>query len=284
MDSRPIGIFDSGLGGLTALRALRRFLPEENIVYFADSGRVPYGEKTREQLRCMAQQNLACISAFDVKASLVACGTMSSTCGDLLDAWPVPTVGVLYSSADWMRRLEGDGPIAVIATEASIRSGSYQKALKAACPNREVAAVSCPDFVPLIESGHIDPEDPLLRDAVARYLRPVREAKAEALLLGCTHYGIIERAVSAYLGPEVTLVSAAESGAAALCSRLLKEKQTGGSGRTAYYTSGKAEDFSEAAALFLGCDKEKIRAEAIPPKPIAEDGGDRPRENRRTQP
>ena len=130
MDSRPIGIFDSGLGGLTALRALRRFLPDENIVYFADSGRVPYGEKSLNQLRCMAEQNYAFISSHDVKAILVACGTMSSNCGDLLEAWPVPTVGVLYSSADWMRRLEGKGPIAVIATEASIRSGSYQKVLK----------------------------------------------------------------------------------------------------------------------------------------------------------
>ncbi|MBQ4017133.1 MAG: glutamate racemase [Oscillospiraceae bacterium] len=270
MDSRPIGIFDSGLGGLTALRALRRFLPDENIVYFADSGRVPYGEKSLNQLRCMAEQNYAFISSHDVKAILVACGTMSSNCGDLLEAWPVPTVGVLYSSADWMRRLEGKGPIAVIATEASIRSGSYQKALKEACAGREVIAVSCPDFVPLIESGHIDPKDPLLRDAVARYLQPVREIRAEALLLGCTHYGIIEAAVREFLGPEITLVSAAESGAAALCSRLLKEKQTGGSGKTVYYTSGKAEDFSEAAALFLGCEKTEIRAEAIPPQPVPE--------------
>ena len=249
MDSRPIGIFDSGLGGLTALRALRRFL---------------------HQLRCMAEQNYAFISSHDVKAILVACGTMSSNCGDLLEAWPVPTVGVLYSSADWMRRLEGKGPIAVIATEASIRSGSYQKALKEACPGREVIAVSCPDFVPLIESGHIDPKDPLLRDAVARYLQPVREIRAEALLLGCTHYGIIEAAVREFLGPEITLVSAAESGAAALCSRLLKEKQIGGSGKTVYYTSGKAEDFSEAAALFLGCEKTEIRAEAISPQPVPE--------------
>ena len=270
MDSRPIGIFDSGLGGLTALRELRRFLPDENIVYFADSGRMPYGEKTKEQLRCMAEQNYSFVSSFGVKAILVACGTMSSTCGDLLEAWPIPTVGVLHASADWMRRLEGNGPIAVIATEASIRSGSYQKTLKAACPNREIKAISCPDFVPLIESGHIDPQDPLLKDAVSRYLHPLREVHAEALLLGCTHYGIIETAIRQFLGPEIVLVSAAESGAAALCSRLLKENRTGGRGRTAYYTSGKAQDFSAAAALFLGCGENEIRAEAVPPQPIPE--------------
>ena len=270
MDSRPIGIFDSGLGGLTALAALRRFLPDENIVYFADSGRMPYGEKTREQLRVMAKQNLSFISSFDVKAILVACGTMSSTCGDLLEDWPIPTVGVLHSSADWMRRLEGSGPIAVIATEASIRSGSYQRELEKSCPGREVLPISCPDFVPLIESGHIQPDDPLLRDAVSRYLLPLRENQAKALLLGCTHYGIIETAIRQFLGPEITLVSAAESGAAALCSRLLKENRTGGNRQTLYYTSGKEQDFSTAASLFLRCKKEDIRAEAIAPEPIPE--------------
>ena len=108
MDNRPIGIFDSGLGGLTGLKALRELLPEENIIYFADSGRLPYGEKTRAQLRCMAEQNLRFLSGFGVKAILVACGTMSSNAADILEAWPVPAVGVLSSSADWMRRLPGN--------------------------------------------------------------------------------------------------------------------------------------------------------------------------------
>ena len=205
MDNRPIGIFDSGLGGLNGLRALRRFLPDENIVYFADSGRLPYGAKSRPQLRGMAKQDLRFLSSFDVKAILIACGTLSSNAGDILAGWPIPTVGVLTSSADWMRRLEGSGPIAVIATEASIRSGSYQSALHEACPTREVVAIPCPDFVPLIESGHCSAEDPAVRDAVSRYLQPAREAGAEALLLGCTHYDIIGDAISRFLGPDITL-------------------------------------------------------------------------------
>lgn len=270
MDNRPIGIFDSGLGGLNGLRALRRFLPEENIVYFADSGRLPYGAKTRAQLRVMAKQDLRFLSSFGVKAILIACGTLSSNAGDLLSEWPIPTVGVLSSSADWMRRLEGSGPIAVIATEASIRSGSYQKAFREACPNRRVLAVPCPDFVPLIESGHCSPEDPAVQDAVSRYLSPVRDAGAEALLLGCTHYDIIGEAISRFLGPELTLVSAAESGAAALCSRLLKEGSTGGSGETRFFTSGNPHAFSEAAAIFLGCSAEEIQTESVMPEPIPE--------------
>ena len=270
MDNRPIGIFDSGLGGLTGLKALRRFLPEENIVYFADSGRVPYGEKTRVQLRGMARQNLSFLSGFGVKAILIACGTLSSNAGDILAEWPVPAVGVLSSSADWMSRLEGDSPVAVIATAASISSGAYQRALEAACPGRRVLGIPCPDFVPLIESGHTDASDPLVQDAVRRYLQPAREADAGVLLLGCTHYGIIEDAITDFLGPEVTLVSAAESGAAALCSQLLKRKMTGGSGNIRYYTSGDPEVFAEAASLFLGCREEEIHAEAVPPQPIPE--------------
>lgn len=270
MDNRPIGIFDSGLGGLNGLRAVRRFLPQENIVYFADSGRLPYGAKSRSQLRGMAEQDLAFLSSFNVKAILIACGTLSSNAGDILERWPIPTVGVLASSADWMHRLDGNGPIAVIATEASIRSGSYQKALGAACPGREIIAVACPDFVPLIESGHCAPDDPTVQDAVARYLLPAREANADALLLGCTHYDIIEAAIARFIGQDTTLVSAAESGAAALCSMLLKEKRTGGSGETRFYTSGDVGEFSAAASLFLGCDPSEIQAEAVSPQPIPE--------------
>ncbi len=273
MDNRPIGIFDSGLGGLTGLKALRELLPEENIVYFADSGRLPYGEKTVGQLRCMAEQNLRFLTGFGVKAILVACGTMSSNAADILASWPVPTLGVLTSSADWMSRLEGTCPVAVIATEASIRSGGYRRALQEACPGREVISVGCPDFVPLIESGHIASNDPLLRDAVRRYLLPVRGAGAEALLLGCTHYGIIEEAITDFLGPEVTLVSAAESGAAALCSVLLKRKMTGGAGKVRFFTSGDPDVFNRAAALFLGEGAWKVQAEAVEPWEIPQENG-----------
>ena len=270
MDNRPIGIFDSGLGGLTGLKALRDLLPEENIVYFADSGRLPYGEKTREQLRGMAVQNLRFLTGFGVKAILVACGTMSSNASDILAGWPVPTVGVLSSSADWMSRLPGSGPVAVIATEASIRSGGYRHELQKTCPGREIISVGCPDFVPLIESGHIEPGDPALQAAVRKYLQPVKEAGAQALLLGCTHYGIIEEAISDYLGPETVLVSAAESGAAALCSYLLKQKQTGGDGEARYYTSGEPEAFNRAASLFLGEDAGALSAQAVSPWAIPE--------------
>ena len=252
MDNRPIGIFDSGLGGLTAVKALRRLLPEENIVFFGDTGRLPYGAKTLEQLRRMAVQDLDRVSACGVKAILAACGTLSSNTPELLDAYPVPTFGVLRSSVKAMSQTEKSGPLAVIATAASIRSGAFARALQQRCPEREILAVPCPDFVPLIESGHIQPDDALLRDAVARYLQPVRDAGAAALLLGCTHYGIIARALREYLGPETALVSAADCAARELAAYLEEKELCGGSGQERFLVSGSPAEFDRKAALLLG--------------------------------
>ena len=269
MDNRPIGIFDSGLGGLTGLFAVHALLPNENIVYFGDTGRIPYGEKTRSQLRDMAIQNLEFVSSFGVKAILAACGTISANAADLLEAWPIPCFGVLDSSADWLSRLPGGGPIAIAATEAAVRSGAYQTALQRACPGRRVFAVPCPSFVPLIESGHRDLSDPLIREAVRCSLAPVREAGAEALLLGCTHYGIISPAISDYLGSGIRLVSAAECGAAAVCAFLMKSGCTGhGHGTIICHTSGDVGQFSDMAARLFGPLPPDFRVEAAPLLPI----------------
>ena len=252
MDNRPIGIFDSGLGGLTGMKALRELLPEENVVYFADTGRVPYGEKTRAQLRHMAVQDLELVGSCGVKAVLVACGTLSSNVPELLDSWPVPAVGVLKSSVAVMADASGEGPLGIIATEASIRSGAFERALRTACPDRQILAVACPDFVPLIESGHLSAGDPLVQQAVERHLQPLKAAGVKRLLLGCTHYGLISPAIGAFLGEDVEQVSASHCAAAAM-ARLLQERGlTGGEGRERFLTSGRAADFAAAASTFLG--------------------------------
>ena len=252
MDNRAIGVFDSGLGGLTALRALRALLPEADVIYFADAGRVPYGGRSREQLRRMAAQDLDFLAGFGVKAILAACGTVSSNAPDLLAACPVPAFGVLTPGVEAMSRVPGDAPLGVIATEASIRSGSFEQALRRACPGREILALACPSFVPLIESGHVRPDDPLLRWSAERYLTPLRQAGAAAVLLGCTHYGIIAEAIQKELGDEVRLFAAADCGAAALAGHLRAQGLGGGQGRLRCYTSGSGEEFARAAELFLG--------------------------------
>ena len=250
MDNRAIGIFDSGFGGLTAMRAVQELLPEENIIYFGDTGRVPYGSKTRDQVRRMAVQDLDLIASFGVKAIIVACGTISSNAPDLVDAYPVPAIGVLKAGVAGMQKVEGCGKLGVIATEASIRSGAFTRALEEACPGREIVAVPCPDFVPLIESGHCSPEDPLVQEAVARYLAPIRGA--DGLLLGCTHYGLIHEAIVRYLGERTRVVSASVCAAAKLCQYLIENGLTGGEGRERLYTSGSAAEFEAAASAFLG--------------------------------
>jgi len=251
MDNRAVGIFDSGFGGLTAMRELRRLLPGENIIYFGDSGRMPYGPRPREQVRKFSRQNLEFVSGFGVKAVIVACGTISSNAADLLEQWPVHTVDVLKPGAAAIAALPGRGPLGVIATAASIRSGAFEAALREKCPGREVIAVACPDFVPLIESGHYSAGDPALQAAVAEYLAPMKAAGIDALLLGCTHYGLIRGALSAYLGAQVQLVGAAECAAAETAKYLQENGLCGSEGREEFYTSGNPADFTGPAALFL---------------------------------
>lgn len=265
MDNRPIGIFDSGLGGLTAINALRRLMPDENIVYFGDTGRLPYGAKTAAQLRHMAVQDLSLMQACGVKVILVACGTLSSNAAQILDACPIPAFGVLRPSVEAMARVGGTGPLGILATEATVRSGAFEAALRASCPGREILAVPCPDFVPLIETGHTDPADPLLRQAVETYAGPLRGASA--VLLGCTHYGIISRALSEFLGGDTLLVSASDCGARAVQSYLLDQGLAGGLGEDRYLTSGDPQAFAAAASLLLGKSLEG-RVESLAPMRI----------------
>ena len=263
MDNRPVGVFDSGLGGLTAVRELRRILPDENIIYFGDTGRMPYGGRPREQMRKIARQNIAFAESFGVKVILAACGTISSNAADILAANTTRTVGVLAPGAEMLAET-GKKTLGVIATKTSIESGAFQTEISRRAPDAEVTALACPEFVPMIESGHYLPSDPVVRDAVARSLEPLKGVGA--LLLGCTHYGLISDAISAYLGSDVRLVSAAECAAIEMRDRLVSTGMTGGEGRTRYLTSGSAEDFSAVASVILGADD--IRAEHIPPMEV----------------
>ena len=252
MDNRAIGIFDSGLGGLTALTGLRRLMPNENIIYFADSARVPYGGRAPEELRRMTTQDLDFLGSFSVKAIIAACGTASSTAADLLEDYPLPVFGVLRATARYMRGLEVDGPVAVIATEASIRAGSFKRELEKVLPGREVIALACPELVPLIEGGHTDAADPLLRAGVESSLRPLSGRGLSALVLGCTHYGIIGEAISAFLGEGVRLVSASDCAAGELQDYLVSAELQGGEGETRFLTSGSVSAFSRSASALLG--------------------------------
>ena len=251
MDKNTIGIFDSGLGGLSAYSVFRSLMPQENIVYFADTGRNPYGTRPPEQLRVMAGEDLAFLIRHGVRAIIAACGTMSANAPEVLKACSVPVINVLDPSVEKMAEIPGKGPLAVLATDASIRSGVFAERLRAAALGREVLPVACQDFVALCEAGVTEEEDERLKDAVRRYLTAVKEAGAEGVLLGCTHFDIIEGAIRRFLGEEVRLVSAAACAAGAMAKLLDSEEQSRSEGCSIFYTSGSVEEFEDKASRIL---------------------------------
>lgn len=251
MNNKPIGVFDSGLGGLTAVRELRRIMPNENIIYFGDTGRMPYGGRPKQQIRTIARQNIAFAESFGVKAILAACGTISSNAPDILAENATYSIGVLTPGARELAET-GKKRLGVIATKTSIESGAFQAELKRLCPDAEVTAVPCPELVPMIESGHISADDALVADVVKRTLEPVKSAGVEALLLGCTHYGIIAEAISRYM-PETVLVAASDASARALHAYLAEhDALSDGQCSERYFTSGSTEDFIRLAPVLLG--------------------------------
>ncbi|MDL2293571.1 glutamate racemase [Ruminococcaceae bacterium OttesenSCG-928-D13] len=252
----PLGVFDSGLGGLTAVRELRRVLPGEDIVYFGDTGRVPYGTKGREVIISYARQDIAFLLSRDVKTLLAACGTVSSTFPAAEgDALPAPYLGVVGPTTEAAARATKNGRVGIIGTEATIASGSYKAALEPLCPGVETVGAACPLFVPLVENGHFAPGDPLVELTVVEYLAPLKAAGVDTLILGCTHYPLLAGAIGAYMGPDVTLIDSGRQAALALKARLeaqnlLNPRQSGGA--TAYYVSDAPERFSRLAAILLG--------------------------------
>lgn len=257
MDNRPIGVFDSGLGGLTAVRELSRILPGEDVVYFGDTGRVPYGSRSRETLVRYARQDVAFLRTFDLKAIVIACGTVSATALDVLEAEePIPVLGVVVPSAQAAVEATRNGRIGLIGTQATIRSGAYERHIKARMPEAQVLAQPCPLFVPLVENGRFRPGDVVIETVAAEYLAPLKEAGVDTLVLGCTHYPLLREVISAYMGPEVALVDAGAQGARAVMERLeqadaLADRERGS---CRCFVSDRQEDFSRLASIFLGWD------------------------------
>lgn len=271
MDNRPVGIFDSGLGGLTAMSALRALMPAEKIIYFGDTARCPYGTKSPEELRRFASGNLELLSSLGAKAVIAACGTVSANAPEVLSSFRIPVVNVIDPVVRAAANIgnASSGPVAVIATKASIGNGAFQRKLRSSGSGREVVAVPCQDFVALCESGHISPEDVLLQQKVREYLEPVKSSGASELILGCTHFGIISEAITAYLGEGVRLLSASEYAAEEM-KHLLESSGSaaelpdngGNIGETLYYTSGDTEEFEKLAKRILNTEIKAVHISA----------------------
>lgn len=254
MDARPIGVFDSGLGGLTAVKQLEQVLPGESIVYFGDTGRVPYGSRGRELVRRYARQDMEFLLSQNVKAVLAACGTVSSVARDIGEALPVPYLDVIWPCAQAAAAATKTGRIGVIGTAATIHSDSYRSALLGINHKLQVFPQACPLFVSLVESGFVAPQDEVTRLVAQRYLSPIRAAEVDTLILGCTHYPLLTDVIGDVMGPDVELVSAGEESAFEL-KRMLKARDLRADeerrGETEFYVSDRVEDFEQTASLFL---------------------------------
>ncbi len=250
MLKKTIGVFDSGMGGLTAVQELERLLPDADIVYFGDTGHIPYGGRSRSQLMYMARRNIAFLEERGAGIILAACGTVTSTVLDTLAAeTATPLFGVARPAAVRAAGLTKNGVIGFIATEACIASGYNQRLISELLPGAEIVSSACPDFVPLIESGVCSWDDARLRSAIERYLSGIKAAGADVVVLGCTHYPIIAGAINEYLEGRAELVSSSGEAARALAAAI---PGASGSGRREYYTSGDAGVFVSTAEKLLG--------------------------------
>ena len=255
MDARPIGVFDSGLGGLTAVHSLWKILPEENLIYFGDTARVPYGGRSKETILKYARQDVRFLRSFDLKAILIACGTVTTTSLDTLQAEnDLPIVGVVEPTCRRALLVTQTKKVGMIATLASVRSGAYEATLRRLDPTVEVICKPCPLFVPLVENGRFRRGDIVIETVAREYLEPLKDTGIDTLILGCTHYPLLTDIIGDIMGPGVTLVSAGEESAFEL-KRMLKadglRADESRQGESEFYVSDRAEDFENIASVFL---------------------------------
>ncbi len=254
MNRDAIGVFDSGLGGLTAVKALNQILPNENIIFFGDTARVPYGTRSRQTILRYTKEDVAFLRRHPVKMIIAACGTVSSMLGTDSPVSDIPFTGVVYPAAKKASEVTQNGRVGVIGTPATIKSGSYETALHNMNSKIDVTAMPCPLLVHLVEYGYTDRNNQITRLAAEEYLTPIRNAGVDTLIMGCTHYPIIKEIIADIMGESVTLLSAGEEAAqyAKLCleERDLLTDSTE-TGHNIYYVSDSVSSFRENAKNFL---------------------------------
>jgi glutamate racemase len=262
---QPIGVFDSGVGGLTVLRELARTLPGERFFYLGDTARVPYGTKSGETItRYSIEIANYLIARHDIKMLVVACNTASSLALPVLrKIYKIPVVGMVDPCVRRVASLPRRDTIGVIGTSGTIRSGAYEQALRAALPAARVFCQPCPLLVSLAEEGWV--ETPVTRAVIAEYLTPFREAPPDALILGCTHYPVLKKPIREVLGNGTVLVDSGEE-AARVVDTLVSEsgiKREGGGPETRFLVTDDPERFARVGEAFLGRKLESVERVAL---------------------
>ena len=257
MDNRPIGVFDSGMGGLTTVRRMHEIMPHENIIYFGDTGRVPYGTRSPDAILHYTRQDVAFLRSFDIKAIVVACNTASSyALEEVRKDEDIPVIGVINAGARAAVSATRNGKIGVIGTEGTIKSGTYGAVLREMKPGVEVFGRACPLFVPLVEEGLF--HDSVTDEIASRYLSSLKEKYIDTLVLGCTHYPLLRSTVGKIMGDSVTLVNPAYETAVQLRTLLASMEMGNDEGKALpleekyqFFVSDLAEKFTDFATAIL---------------------------------
>lgn len=254
----PVGVFDSGVGGLTVAREISRQLPNENIVYFGDTARVPYGSKSQNTIIRFSEQIIRFLKTKDVKAIVIACNTASALALETVrDEYDIPILGVVVPGARAAVETTKNKRVGVVGTDATVQSGMYTKVIQEMEPGIKVIEKACPLFVPLVEEGF--KEHTVTDEIIEYYLESMRNTGIDAMILGCTHYPLLRSKIRAYMGEEIQIVNPAYETAMDL-KRLLRENdmendgREGTHGKYSFYVSDAAEKFRRFANTVMPFD------------------------------
>ncbi|MBO4951119.1 MAG: glutamate racemase [Clostridia bacterium] len=257
--NNAIGVFDSGLGGLSAVRVLKKILPDEKIIYFGDTGRVPYGTRSPEIITKYALDDMNFLSSFGLKAALVACGTVSSVAlGALREAFDIPITGVVEASAKKACEISKNKRIALLATPATVKNAAHERYINENFDGFSVMGVGCPMFVPLVENAYVSRDCKVTRMIADEYISKLYDFAPDCIILGCTHYPIIRDIIldsaRKIISEDISIVDSGEEAAHEIKRFLERENllsdEKGGS--VEYYVSDEVYGFCESASLFLG--------------------------------
>lgn len=258
---KPIGIFDSGIGGLTVVKEVIKLLPYENIVYFGDTARVPYGIKSKETIIKFSLENTLFLLQKDVKMIVVACNTSSSLALPIMRKhFKIPIIGVIMPGAKEAVYATKNGKIGVIGTRATINSRAYEEEIKRLDCTIKVYSQSCPMFVPIVEEGWMN--DGIATKVAEKYLSPLKARGIDTLILGCTHYPLLKRKIQEITGSGVTLIDSAQQVAVEV-KQVLSQEGILNNGRRApsreYFVSDEVAIFKNVAKMFLGSELKEVR-------------------------
>jgi glutamate racemase len=266
MNNRPIGIFDSGLGGLTVASEVMRLMPNESIVYLGDTARVPYGARSHETVIQYAKECIDFLQQHDVKMVVIACGTASATALSTVQLiYDMPIVGVITPGAVGAIEVTNNRRIGVIGTAATIKSGAHRKVILQHMPEATVFEQACPLFVPLAEEGWGDGE--IARLTAEQYLTELRQHDVDSVILGCTHYPLLRKSIEYVMGDKVTLIDPAIKTAQEVKHTLKKlsiQKTANAHGKQCYYVTDYSQRFKEIGSRFLGSEMGEVKKATIP--------------------